>query len=564
MKSDELKIGLILLLVFWASIAQSQSIVNTVHNLSASGPGNIRANNESEICVFCHTPHNSSPLAPLWNKQDPGQYYTLYQSSTIQASPGQPDGASILCLSCHDGTIALGSVLSRSQPIEMSSGISVMPHGSSNLTTDLSDDHPVSIMYNSSLAASDGELSDPAGLANHVQLAVQKLQCTSCHDPHHNIFGDFLVASTQYSDLCLYCHQKSGWDNSIHKNSAATWNGSGTNPWSHTSYNTVSENGCENCHRPHSAGGAERLLNYLLEENNCLECHNGNVASADIQSDINKSYRHDVYSYSQIHDPQESVVADVRHVECVDCHNGHAAHSSSAEAPYISGALAGVPGVDSDGNAKSTADYEYEICYRCHADSQDKPGGHTSRQIYETNVRVEFHPNNPSFHPIENSGRNSNVPSLISPYSESSVIYCTDCHASNNSSANGPHGSVYKALLKYRYETSDFTSESYSAYELCYTCHDRNTIVNNEQNEFGRDVHKKHIVDEKTPCNVCHDPHGVQGSSTNQSHLINFDTGVVRESRGLNGRLEFIDDGDYAGTCYLDCHGRNHNPKSYN
>ena len=110
----------------------SQSIVNTVHNLSVSGPGTIRAASESEICIFCHTPHNSSPRPPLWNRPDPGFNYTLYGSSTTQANPGQPAGSSILCLSCHDGTIALGDVLSRSAPIGFAGGITTMPSGSSN------------------------------------------------------------------------------------------------------------------------------------------------------------------------------------------------------------------------------------------------------------------------------------------------------------------------------------------------------------------------------------------------------------------------------------------------
>ncbi|MBN1349206.1 hypothetical protein JXJ21_07345 [candidate division KSB1 bacterium] len=538
----------------------SQSIVNTPHNLSATGSGTIRATNESEICIFCHTPHSSSPQAPLWNRNTPGQHYALYQSSTIQASAGQPDGASILCLSCHDGTIALGLVLSRDQSIDMTGGTTVLPGGSSNLSTDLSDDHPVSFIYNSSLAASDGELVDPAGLSVPIHLDDQKLQCTACHDPHNNSFGNFLVASTQHSDLCLYCHQKNGWAASEHSLSPAIWNGSGSNPWQHAGYNTVSENGCENCHQPHNAGGAVRLTLYLPEENNCLQCHNGNVASTDIQSDLNKTYRHDVYSYAQLHDPEESALVNIRHVECTDCHNPHAVNSSGATAPDAGGKISGVPGIDSQGNAVASIRYEYELCYRCHADSPDKPGSHTSRQIYQTNVRLEFNPSNPSFHPVENSGRNSYVPSLISPLSESSIIYCTDCHASNNSSANGPHGSVYSPILKYRYLTGDYTSESYQAYELCYQCHDRNAIVNNGSTEHARQVHRKHIVDVRTPCNVCHDPHGVQG----HSHLINFNTSVVSKSTGRMGRLEFIDDGTFAGRCYLNCHGWNHNPRSYN
>ena len=108
---------LFLLLLSMSLNAHSQSIVNSLHNLSVTGPGTIRATSEQEICVFCHTPHSTSPNRPLWNRSDPGVFYALYNSTTIQAAPGQPSGSSLLCLSCHDGTIALGNVLSRSADI---------------------------------------------------------------------------------------------------------------------------------------------------------------------------------------------------------------------------------------------------------------------------------------------------------------------------------------------------------------------------------------------------------------------------------------------------------------
>ncbi len=560
---------ILLSLLFGFSFYQpvyGQSVVTSVHNLSVSGPGGIKASAETEVCIFCHTPHNSSPQKPLWNRQSPGLNYTLYNSSTIQSAPGQPDGSSILCLSCHDGTIALGSVLSRTEQIEMTGGISVMPDGHSNLTTDLSDDHPVSFIYNVSLSSGDGELVDPTGLTGPVKLQGEKMQCTSCHNPHDNSLPYFLVASRQYSDLCLYCHQKSGWEAASHKVSPSTWNGTGTNPWFHTPFTSVAENACENCHNPHTAEGNERLNNYINEENNCFSCHNGNVAGKDIQSDFGKSYRHDVYAYTSVHDPQENKITEIRHVECVDCHNAHQANSNESSAPVANGRLQGVGGVNSDGNPVSLIQFEYELCYRCHADNLDKPGSPTSRQIEQNNVRMEFDEGNPSFHPVEGSGQNNNVPSLIAPLTESSVIYCSDCHGSDSGTNRGPHGSVYPQILKFQYETTDYTTETYQAYELCYQCHDQNAIINNTANEFGEKVHKKHIVDADTPCNICHDPHGISGSQgtvLGNSHLINFDISAVRESTGMMGRLEFIDDGEFAGTCYLSCHGRNHNPKIY-
>ncbi len=134
----------IIILLLYSITLIGQSISGTKHNLSISGPGTIKANTENQICIFCHTPHNSSPRKPLWNRNDPGATYILYNSSTLNANPGQPDGSSILCLSCHDGTIALGNVISRSTDISFGGGITTMPSGRRNLGTDLSDDHPIS------------------------------------------------------------------------------------------------------------------------------------------------------------------------------------------------------------------------------------------------------------------------------------------------------------------------------------------------------------------------------------------------------------------------------------
>ncbi|MFQ5584344.1 MAG: cytochrome c3 family protein, partial [Calditrichia bacterium] len=329
--------------------------------------------------------------------------------------------------------------MSRATPIEFIGGITTMPAGTSNLSTDISDDHPISFIYNSALANADGELVDPANLTGPVQLENEQLQCTACHDPHQDIYEDFLVVSTINSDLCLYCHVKNGWDFTPHKTSTATWNGTGNDPWFHTPYNIVAENACENCHNPHNAVGHPRLMNYLVEENNCLECHNGNVAAKDIQAQLNKPHIHDVFSYMQVHDPQEQNTMQTKHVECQDCHNPHFSRNQSASAPDANGFIEGTKGVNTSGNPVEPIQYQYELCYRCHADSPDKPGSTIPRVIEQDNVRLEFDLSNPSYHPIEGPGKNNNVPSLLPPYTEASVIYCTDCHASDGTAPAGPH-----------------------------------------------------------------------------------------------------------------------------
>src|SRR4051795_4219699 len=82
---------------------------NTKHNLSATGPGTLKATSETQVCVFCHTPHGAEaiPAAPLWNRKLSAATYTTYTSTSIDANAAElaagPGGSSKLCLSCHDG-----------------------------------------------------------------------------------------------------------------------------------------------------------------------------------------------------------------------------------------------------------------------------------------------------------------------------------------------------------------------------------------------------------------------------------------------------------------------------
>ena len=536
----------ILLIFLWLpAVINSQSIVTTKHNLSASGPGTVKTLGETEICLFCHTPHNKKPMSPLWNRSDPGLTYILYTSSTLQALPGQPDGSSILCLSCHDGTVALGSVLSRPTAISMSTG-TFMPAGVNNLTKNLRNDHPVSFLYNSSLVSADGQLKDPSAITPPVTLSSGKMQCTSCHDPHKNIYSDFLVASSQNSNLCNSCHQRTYWNESSHNTSTKTWNGIAPDPWPYTQpeMTTVAQNACESCHNPHNGGSNTMLLKYQAEESNCLDCHNGNAASKNISAQFAKTYRHNIASYINVHDANEPAQVTNMHVECVDCHNPHAAKNQAASAPAVNGFEAGVRGINQSGAAVDPATNSYEICYRCHAGSAGSPQAATTRAIVQNNTRLQFAPGNPSYHSVAASGENPNVPSLIAPWTTSSRMYCTDCHSSDGSgSPAGPHGSIYPHILKRQYSTADNTSESAAAYALCYGCHNRTTILANTSFK----EHKKHIVDEKTPCNACHDPHGIsitQGNSVNNTNLINFWTQIVTP---IGANLKFEDQGLYKG-----------------
>ena len=312
---------------------------NTKHNLSVSGPGPVKAVTENQVCVFCHTPHGAEnvPAAPLWNRQLSGATYTPYTSSSIDANDiaASPGGSSKLCLSCHDGTIAIGSVNvangQTSVSIQMTgtSPDGSMPPGEGELTgftrrlgVNLTNDHPISFTYDTALALQDGELRDPQsvshlgmrepGIKPLVPLEDGRLECTSCHDPHIRDsdpsksikflrLNRFQTASpfdgsfNESTDIvCLACHDKLGltWARSAHADSviADEIYKSGPAALREFPQNTaVWEASCLNCHDTHTVQGSRRLLREGTDalgsltmvrsggspaiENTCYQCH---------------------------------------------------------------------------------------------------------------------------------------------------------------------------------------------------------------------------------------------------------------------------------------------------
>ncbi|MDC0358621.1 cytochrome c3 family protein [Oligoflexia bacterium] len=206
MKRSSLLIAAATLLIIPATVF-GQGIANSEHDFSGQA-----WNTTGEICVVCHTPHNADTTvseAPLWNHQVTSATYNLYSSTTLDATMGQPDASSKLCLSCHDGTVAIDNFGGTTNGTNYVSG-------SALIGSDLRNDHPVSFTYDTSLASTDGELHDPAtttsGLGGTITqdlLFASKVQCASCHDVHDSAGQDALLRkSNAGSAFCLTCHDK--------------------------------------------------------------------------------------------------------------------------------------------------------------------------------------------------------------------------------------------------------------------------------------------------------------------------------------------------------------------
>jgi predicted CXXCH cytochrome family protein len=212
----------------------AQTVVGTNHDLSTGSPG--ATTNVNRVCVFCHTPHQAAAAfgqPPLWNHTLSGTaaygIYDVNVSPTMDAVPVDIGGAAVgsasvsnLCMSCHDGTVAVQSlynapneapILDNPANITVNAGGNVdaagLITGNPNVGIDLTNDHPVNFTYDTALAGTDGGLNDPATTpAVAALLFGGTVQCASCHDPHDNTNGAFLVMSNVASALCVTCHTK--------------------------------------------------------------------------------------------------------------------------------------------------------------------------------------------------------------------------------------------------------------------------------------------------------------------------------------------------------------------
>ncbi|HHW15408.1 MAG TPA: cytochrome c3 family protein [Firmicutes bacterium] len=228
-------IALILLITVGQTVAAA-SIVGSYHDLSWINQTHLGTigwqffDDYNEVCVYCHTPHHANQAAgPLWNRATNTTTFQLYTSGTLDAAPNQPGPSSRLCLSCHDGTVAVDAILNAPPPdaddkLSSVHGKMVKPWQQSHVDCSfchsgvfgdfsgsffggtLADEHPVGISYTSApdLVEAPGNGLFPNG----IKLIDGKVECASCHNVHDPGIPPFLRTSNAGSALCYTCHKK--------------------------------------------------------------------------------------------------------------------------------------------------------------------------------------------------------------------------------------------------------------------------------------------------------------------------------------------------------------------
>jgi len=211
--------ALLVLLGLHNALAQINADVLGAHNMAPASGSPITGNLGSP-CLYCHAPHSGINGSPgiggtlLWSqKLSSVTSYQQYTSTTMvnKTNPAPPLGSnSTLCLSCHDGTVALGTLT----PYGQASMTGTLTGTPADLGTSLQSTHPFSFVTPlqpapdlwPSLSASPPTTQDTTG---HVQLINGNVECGSCHNPHDQSLdasADFLVMDNSQSALCLACH----------------------------------------------------------------------------------------------------------------------------------------------------------------------------------------------------------------------------------------------------------------------------------------------------------------------------------------------------------------------
>ena len=602
--------------------AQINADVLGQHNLSVASGASVTSQG-SLGCTFCHAPHSGiGANTPLWNQKLSQQTYTPYNSTTYhQQGNTQPTlgVTTSLCLSCHDGTVAVGQSAAYG-PLPTTGQL----RSADSFGTTLTGSHPLSLVTPikdaPSLAASlaaQGKSADPTGA---VKLVNGSIECTSCHDPHiqniDKVAQNFLIRDSSNAQMCLACHDPNravqgqvnplaGWANNIH--STAT---NEVSPDAHAgSYPTVGVNACTSCHMSHQAVSSARLLRPATPAapgndpatQDCMTCHNGGTllspAAPNVMSEIAGTAKigHLLPAGNNFHDATEAAVLNNnRHATCVDCHNAHASNQVTAFAapPLLRPSQASTTGVSAlDGTTVVTpAVNQYETCLRCHGTSIGKQRlisyGYAPMRVVTApdalNIIPEFASTATSSHPVTHDRTSPfpqpsllvNILNLNGTPSARLVgnrIFCTDCHNSDDNrefggtGPNGPHGSIYPHVLERNYQFSQAATPGGTVTNLFpnpdltvtgpYSLCAKCHDLTQILANTSFQRHSLHVADKGFSCSVCHTSHGMGAVSPS----VTGERMVNFDTNvvGQNGAAP-ISYNHTMQTCTLTCHGVAH------
>lgn len=217
----------------WAN--PGTGIQGTAHDFSGIG------NPQSGKCTFCHTPHGGQSQVLLWNHRLSSNTFSWAVPTTGASTPYPAiqgdtyNGTTAKCLSCHDGSVAIGDVVWWNSGPPASPLLNVFVTGVNQVGAGgaLGFNHPVAMPYpwNNAPSTYNGVTTGnavvlsawvPDPTVNGIRLynddgsgnitigpaaGVAGIECASCHDPHNGpeVEDNAFLRGTPES-ICTKCH----------------------------------------------------------------------------------------------------------------------------------------------------------------------------------------------------------------------------------------------------------------------------------------------------------------------------------------------------------------------
>lgn len=237
-----------------ADTTPGSGVLNSIHDMNHYT--GVTPDSQGRVCAFCHTPHHAltsdtaGDYMPLWSHTLTTSSYVPYASATIDATitaGTMMEGPSKLCMSCHDGAIAVDTHYSVTGTVVLNDKDDWGQAGIAQ-TSSLSNDHPIGFVFD----ATDGGVAagpttgNPSSVApseigqdkwirnkeatylGNIALKIRDrlyvgsegkpiMTCATCHDVHNkkNVDGTgvgivnyLLLSPNTDSQICLTCHIK--------------------------------------------------------------------------------------------------------------------------------------------------------------------------------------------------------------------------------------------------------------------------------------------------------------------------------------------------------------------
>lgn len=193
---------------------------------------------QSRICVYCHHPHNTMTSAaaggysPLWNRSLSAKTFSGYNNGimmnpatlgsdkrhALNATATQLQGVSLLCMSCHDGAVALNAYSVGTGSAGDGDGGGAALTGDAAFAGNLTNHHPMGFAYDP-VAVADAEIRPATStmwgtvtIGDLLYGSTRTMECVTCHDVHNSGNAPdaerFLWKSNNKSNFCLACHAK--------------------------------------------------------------------------------------------------------------------------------------------------------------------------------------------------------------------------------------------------------------------------------------------------------------------------------------------------------------------